>query len=241
MTDKTQMLANMTPRQKATALLVVAVIAFLFYQVYGMFGGSSESVPANAAATAPTPPPAPQVAQLVKEPPMTDREKELMRMQQETQAKYVATLNELQMLRLSLQIAETTKAIMVAKLDTVTAQKGIVDLLAPPTAAPTPETYAQGLEGKSGSNIVPVSSVTPSTTAAQSSSATGSQEISITVVSVSKINNKWNAVLGAGGSLYSVTMGDVLPDGSTVLSIDKSGIILDKNGQQKKVSLVPII
>jgi hypothetical protein len=39
-----------------------------------------------------------------------------------------------------------------------------------------------------------------------------------------------------------VSHGDVLPpDGSVVISIDKAGIILERNGIRRKISMVPII
>ena len=253
MADPKQALANMSTRQKATIGIVIVVVVVIIWQLYSMFGGgSSEMVTPSGRMAAnqpgspgsmpamPQAPPPPQTEQLVKEAPMTDREKQLMQLQQETQAKYIQTLNELQMLKLSLEIAETNKKIMTAKYETVTAQKGIVDLLAPPTPAPTQETYAQGLEGQGEAKPAPAQQPgklpqMPTGMVAQP------QEMQVTVVSVTKINNKWGAVLGIGNNLLNVSMGDVLPDGSTVLSIDKSGIILDKNGQQRKVSLVPII
>ena len=159
-----------------------------------------------------------------------------MQLQQETQAKYVAALNELQMLKVTLEIAETTKNIAAAKLDTVKNQKDTVDILSGPRVPVSPQGYAQGLEG-------PSQTVTQTQTIQAPKPLLVSSEVNYTVVSVSQLRRKWNAVLGAQGSLYSVTVGDVLPaDGSTVLSIDKSGVILGgKDGQQKKLSMVPII
>jgi type IV pilus biogenesis protein PilP len=63
-----------------------------------------------------------------------------------------------------------------------------------------------------------------------------------TVISVSKIENKWNAVVGVQGTLYSVHVGDIIPaDGSRVKSISSSGIVLEKKDKERKISLVPII
>jgi hypothetical protein len=62
------------------------------------------------------------------------------------------------------------------------------------------------------------------------------------VISVSQLQNRWGAVLGYQGNLYSVFSGDVLPpDGSKVISISKSGVILEKNGIRTLVSMVPVI
>ncbi|HSW71534.1 MAG TPA: hypothetical protein VLH77_06095 [Gammaproteobacteria bacterium] len=54
----------------------------------------------------------------------------VMLMQQEqVQSKYVSALNELQMLKIQREIAETSQAIVAAKLATATAEKSITDLL----------------------------------------------------------------------------------------------------------------
>src|SRR3990167_3212937 len=125
--NKFQGLANMTTRQKAIAGVVVVIVLFLGWQVFGMFGGSSKPsqsttqpvMQATRTGGAMTPtfpggppgmpqmPGSPQKASLIKEQPLTEREKQLMQLQQETQAKYVAALNELQMLKLALEIAQT--------------------------------------------------------------------------------------------------------------------------------------
>ena len=117
---------------------------------------------------------------------------------------------------------------MTAKLDTVTSEKKVVDLLAPPVPVATAATYAQGLEGIDGHKSTTTTS-SPQT------------EANYTVISVSQLQSKWGAVLGYQGSLYNVSLGDVLPDKSIVLHIDKSGVILEKDSVRKKISLVPII
>ena len=60
---------------------------------------------------------------------MSQREMELLAQQKQIEAKYIAALNELQALRLEREIAETNKAIIDAKLGTITAQKNIIDLI----------------------------------------------------------------------------------------------------------------
>lgn len=247
--DKRQVLSGMTTRQKVTAVALILVVAFLVWQVFGMFRGTTTTTktaaPANTTTAAggahgPNQPPmvVPQQAQLIKpEPaPPTPREMELMKLQQETQAKYIAALNELQMLKVSREIAETNQAIVTAKLATVTAEKGIVDLLTAPAQPSTPAAYAQGLV-----NPTATAPITP-TENAPPSSIQPPAEANYTVVSVSQLQYRWSAVLGYQGNLYNVMVGDVLPaDGSKVLTIDKSGVLLEKNGVKKKVSLVPII
>lgn len=256
-----QSLANMSSRQKAIAVVVVLVVLILGWQVIGMFGGGSSTPtplpamtgnttnpmmpgsPGQLPAGMPTPqPPGPQKVELIKEQPLTEREKQLIALQQETQAKYVAALNELQLLKITKEIAETTRGIAAAKLDTVKNQKDMVEILSGPSVSTSPQGYAQGLDNQSGAPGVIQLQQVGAQSGPTSRPPIMSNEVNYTVVSVSQIRGRWNAVLGAQGSLYSVTVGDVLPaDGSTVLKIDKSGVILDKDGQQKKVSMVPII
>ena len=253
-----QTFSSLTTRQKATGAIIAVLIIVVLYEVISMFGGSS-----SPTAMAPTPPsmmsankpgmpmngnlpggnamkpvgpPQPQPTQLLKQTPeMSQRESELMQMQEETQAKYVAALNELQMLRVSLALAEANKELMKSKYDTIVTEKGIVDLLTKPAPQVMPGQYAQGLANQSGGAANPSASPAPS---ALSQPA----EAEYTVVSVSELRWKWGAVIGYQGNLYSVSTGDVLPpDGSIVVAIDRSGVILEKNGVRRKVSLVPII
>lgn len=246
-----KVLSGMNTRQKVTTVVFIVIVLILLYMVYGMFKG--ESTPASIAPIAaappganptapggfaPSQPQAPKPAQLPQQPQsLSPREAQLLQMQQETEAKYLDALNELQMLKLERDIAETNKAIAAAKLDTITAQTKIVSLLKPPVQV-APGSYAQGL-------------VSP-TSGGQTGSAQGGppatiqpppvQETNYTVISVSLLQSQWNAVIGYQGNLYSVHVGDVLPiDGSKVLSIDKSGLILERNGVKRKLSMVPII
>jgi type IV pilus biogenesis protein PilP len=236
-TDRAQLSGGGSPRQKIIAGLVLLVFAFLAWQVYGMFAsGSSPATPAataNAVPTMPTPQPA-QLPQVAKAP-LSDREQALMALQQETQAKYLAALNELQMLKVEKDIAETNKAIVTAKLDTVTAQKNMVDLLQPSKPAPTQAEYSQNLVNPTGANA----SATPGV----ASGATSAPVDNYTVISVSHLQGRWNAVMGYQGRLMNVFVGDTLPvDGSQVTNIDKSGVTLKlKDGNTKKISMVSII
>lgn len=250
MANKLQALSTMTTRQKAMIGVFALIIIIVIWQVMGLMGGESAPAPITPApqGTAGTPPanfaqgPAnrpspqqmmPQPAPLQKATGMTQREMELMKLQQETQAKYLEALNELQMLRVSRELAETNQAIMTAKLATVTAQKGIMDLLAPPAAPPpvAPQAYARGLVSPTatGPGLPPLG-------------PTAAPEVTYSAISVSQLQYKWSAVLGYQGNLYHVSVGDILPaDGSKVISIDKSGVVLEKEGVKKKISLVAII
>lgn len=244
--------SGMNPRQKITVGVFLVVLIIIIWQVWGLFSGGGSSAPAvapakpGAMAGAPGTPGAmnarpqmqtPQPVQLAQKPePLSPREIELMKVQQETQAKYVAALNELQMLKISRDIAETNQAIVAAKLATVTAQKGIVDLLTPKPvpAPPPPASYGAALANPTGQLPTPPASLTPP--------PAPEVEVSYTVVSVSLLQYKWSAVVGNAGNLYNVSVGDFLPpDRSKVVSISKAGVVLEKNGVRKKISLVPII
>lgn len=233
--------ASKSKRQKMIIIVIIGVIAFIVWQAMGLFGGSSDSSAAMTGknqATAvnnqpPPPPPPPKPAELPKPPALTAREAQLMQLQQETEQKYIAAVNELQMLKVQRDIAETNKAIAAAKLDTVHSEKNIVEAL---IVAPVSQaSYSQTLGG--------AAPTTPAPLGAQAAApAEVTQEVTYTAISVSRIQYKWNAVLGNQGNLYSVAVGDVLPpDGSKVVGIDRSGVTLEKDGLRKKISLVPII
>ncbi|MBX3708388.1 MAG: hypothetical protein KIT56_01930 [Gammaproteobacteria bacterium] len=242
--DKMQALANMTTRQKVIAILMIVIVLIILWQLISMFGGSrapapvapvassatptmkpSEpgSMPPAAIGTIPSQPGVPKPAEIPQAQPMSEREAELMRLQQETQAKYIQALNELQMLKVAKDIAITSKDISSAKLAKVVSEKKIIDLLAPP---PPPSPSDSLIK-----NIAPVSPM-----------AGLDQEVKYTVISVSQLQYRWGAVLGFKGSLFNVHVGDVLPaDGSTVVAIGKDGVTLEKDGVRKKISLVPVI
>lgn len=246
--DKSNPVSGVSNRQKITAGIFVVVIVIVVWQLISMMrgGGSSEATtpelsantsggmtatpgaPGMTAAAPAIVPPKQEVAP--KQKPLTEAEAAMLRQQQELENTYIAAVNELQVLKVNKEIAETNQAIAKAKLDTVTSQKTIVDLLAP-AQVPT-SSYAQALTNQSGQPTPPPS---PNGAAAQT-------EVTYTVISVSLLNNKWNAVLGYQGSLYQVSVGDVLPaDQSTVIAIDNSGVTLEKDGAKHKISLVPII
>jgi hypothetical protein len=238
MANKTRALA-MSTRQKITAVLVVIVILIVGWQAIGIFKGSDASPGTANLSTASsagpinnTQPPPQAVPTVPKPAALTPAQAELVRLQQETQAKYIAALNELQMLKIERDIAENQREIMKAKQDTVIAQKGIVELLAPPTVGGA--SYQQ--------NLVTPTSTTSANENNGAAQQTLSAEVKYSVISVSQLQNKWSAVLGYQNNLYSVSIGDILPpDGSKVVAIGKAGVVLEKDGTRKTVSLVPVI
>lgn len=238
-------LSGMTTRQKVVAVIFVLVLIFLIWEVYGLMGGGSSSVPKTKISTAKNAPHAkfaaaemtPQHEHLIKPPPapLNQRELQLLQLQQETEAKYVSTVNQLQLLKLSRDIAETNQAIMNAKLATITSEKKIIDMLKPPPPPPPPPptTYTHGLV-----NPTPVSV----TTHVEHAPATPELEVNYSVVSVTELHGRWSAVIGYQGNLYHIAVGDILPpDDSRVVHIDRTGVILEKSGVKKKFSLVSII
>lgn len=246
--DKPQLTSLSTTRQKVTAGVFVIILLLVLWQVFGMFRGGSKTTAVTQTTTTaqsgkmslggPTHS-TPQSTELIKapSPQMTQREMQLMQLQQETEAKYVAAMNELQMLKVSREIAETNQAIASAKLATVTAEKSIMNLLSVTVPEVSQGTYAKGLVGPVSSGT-PVTKTPPLLPVAQPQQP----QVPYSVISVTQLQSRWGAVLGAQGNLYNVSVGDILPpDGSKVISINKSGVTLQKDGTTRRISLVPII
>ena len=235
----------MDTKKKVTYAVIAIIVAFLAWQMLGMFSGEGEVAQGTVMKTNPE---VPKVTTLLsqqpaqKQTPMTEREIQLTQLQQETQTKYLAALNDLQMLKVEKEIAETNRDVSKARLEGITAQKGIVDLLTPAKQEVTAATYAQGLEQSGSAVATTTTTTTTPTTSSDSSQVKISAGDSFRVISISRTRGQWMAVLGYSGSLYNVKNGDVLPgDGSVVISIQRDGVQLEKNGVRRMVSLVPII
>jgi hypothetical protein len=166
-------------------------------------------------------------------PAMTQREMELMQMQQETQARYLAALDQLQMLRVEKDIADANKDIMKSKADMVTAQRKIVAMLTPPAppTAPAPVIDQTGSGNKAG---------TKGSGQQVSSQSTNADDYR--VVSVTNLHGRWTAVVNTAGKLVSASIGDKLEaDDSVIIAIDRSGITLEKDGTKRKIAMVSVI
>lgn len=163
--------------------------------------------------------------------------------QEKQQEKFLTTVNELQMLKLQKDIAETNQAISAAKLATATAEKNINELLIKPVPAPTPvSNYASSLVSPVATGGSQMNGPNgPATPPPAVSAPVDVGPVPYVVISVSMQMNKWTAVLGASGKLYNVSTGDVLSDGWVVGHIGKEGVVLKKTGVSKKVSLIPVI
>lgn len=257
-TDRSQVPSSgPSNRQKIIAVVFIIILIVIIWQIYQLFSG-------DGSAPAPTPRPAPSGAspqltspqQVIPQPAnlppqptaSTTQDAAELRQQQQAEAQYVSGLNQLQFLRLQRDIEETNRAIMAAKLEIITAQKNIVNLLQPP--AVSQGTYAANLISTTQATPTTTPSITPTSPTPPPVSqptpppvrVTTIQVANYSVVSVSRVQQKWGAVLGFQGSLYNVAVGDVLPpDNSKVVSIDRSGVVLNKEGITRRISLVPII
>ena len=213
-------------------------------------GMPNAAAPAGAPTGAPagTPTGAPAAAPIADQVPRVvpvQVNAELMKLQKETEAKYIAALNELQMLKLQRDIAEVNQAIAKSKLDTLGTEKSITDLLtvkppAPPAQVPDSEYANMMTEGSGGTDSTslrppgqegPAGSDKPAAPIAPGTAI-------YTVLSVSQQNNKWSAVLGSNGKLFSVNAGDTVSlDGTLVSSISRDGVVIEQKGVKKKITI----
>lgn len=243
MPDNQMQSAAGNPKQKLTVIIAVIIFLVIGWQVMGLFGGpktppvqplkapapgqrmtqqSAAGGPgsANAAMTAAA---VASTDNQVPQPAPVQTNSELIKLQQETEAKYITAVNELQMLKLQQEIAEVNQALAASKLSTMVTEKSISDLLVTKPVAPPPEDFG--------------ATAAPTKGAPQAPSAVDSAT-SYLLLSVSQQGESWSAVIGNYAKRYSVSVGDTLPpDGSVVSSIDKSSVTLEKDGKRKKLNL----
>lgn len=169
-------------------------------------------------------------------------EPQIMDLQKKTEEKYLDQINQLQMLKVQREIAETNQAIAAARLATITAEKNASDILTKPTQIPGITT---GLPGVGAPTALP-NLLPPATGASTEAGATPPPpppppiiEAPYSVVSITMQLGKWSAVLTFNGKLYNVSVGDVLPvDNSVVASINKNAVTLIKNGKTRRISMI---
>lgn len=202
----------------------------------GPAGSMAPSAPGVVAPAAPSAPSASIAPVVAPEQPqlretMSTMNNQLLELQKETQQKYLDQLNQLQLLKIQREIAETNQAIANARLATVTAEKNVSDLLTRPSAGqPQPPVFPTTLTPPgtppTGQESIPLPPPTAETT--------------YTVISVAMQLGRWSAVLGYEGKLFNVSIGDVLPvDGSKVAEIDKNGVVLqEKDGKRRRFNIV---
>lgn len=219
-------------RQKGIAVAVVIVIFILIWQVIGIFSDQKKITPPTKPTTPVTPTPQTTATLSTTEhedlpPAKLVNDPAFIKMQKATEEKYVVKLNELEELRIQRQIAETNQAIAAAKLATVTAEKDISDLLTKPSVPMTQQPpYSEQL-------VAPTSTIPVTEMIAPIGD--------YTLISVVMQLHKWSAVLGYQGKLITVNIGDTLPDSSTIVSINKNSVVIRKDGETKRISIVSSI
>ena len=165
--------------------------------------------------------------------------------QAKSEAIYLKKINDLEKLKIDRQIEEMNQAIATARLATATADKNTAELLTKPAPVVADAAYANQLVNPtpSGTSVgQEASTQNPQTSAIPPVQEPVKPEVAYSVISVSFQLNKWNAVIGAQGKLYTVSVGDTLPlDGSVVTSINKNGVTLQKDKKTKKISLLSAI
>ena len=180
----------------------------------------------------------PQNDQLPVRESSVSMDSKLLDLQKQTEKDYVEKINQLQTLKLQREIQETNQAIATSRLATVTADKGVSDLLTKPTQPVNPP----GVYVPPGAYAAPlVNPVAGGTSVTTQTTTSGPMipEPPYTVLSVSMELGKWNAIIGFQGKLFNVSIGDVLPiDGSVVTSINKNAVHLIKDGKRRKISII---
>lgn len=219
MTD-TQGFAVLPPRQKMAVLLISGAIGLYLSQAIAAavpppkpaVQANPATAPAVTQPVAPSPVPTKAAQQSRPQAQLTPPASIVLTQQEQVQSKYISALNELQMLKIQKEIAETSQAIVAAKLATVAAEKSITDLLSETEISKNPKPLpAPVLSSEAGS---------------------------YSVQSVSMEQDQWHALVKFKDKLYNVSVGDMLPpDKSVVKSIDQKGVILDTGGMEQRVPL----
>ncbi|MDR3490514.1 MAG: hypothetical protein P4M12_00560 [Gammaproteobacteria bacterium] len=261
-------------KQKIIIVAVLVIVFIIIWQASSLFSGGSTPAPAAPAPVAPTPmsPGAPTpLTPTTPRPAMGNAgpgaampasissptqgsaatqaqiapsqavqiDPEQLQKQRENEKKYIQAVNDLQMLKIQKEIADTNLAITNSKLDTITSEKKLSDLLVGPVHPPV-------AEGMYVNNLVAPAIRGQS----KSSAADAGMDVSYVVLSVSKKDNQWGAVIAnivekvsenvvkKQETLFSVTVGENLPpDGSLVVSIDKNGVVLQKDGVRRRLQI----
>lgn len=247
----------LSTKQKVIAVLFVVITCFVIYEVMGLFSSEKPSAPAIKPTAQTTIQPKSIAgrtegsvggpASLAMQPSASDTltpvnaitfpkenadVQKQQQQQQQQQQSYLDSVNQLQLLKVKREIAETNQAIASARLATETANKSMSDLLTQPAVLPmVPGGSDMGKMSTTQSGDQLSDKMPPPIVKSQV------LDIPFTVVSVSMQFNRWNAVLGYENKLYSVLIGDSLFDGSKVVTITKNGVTLLKDGLRRKISI----
>lgn len=214
MTNK--ILSMLNHRQKYIAIALTLVLLIICWQIYQMFTSENQSPPIKIA-QAPTPKPE-QVQQINEPAIIATAEKTLTAEEQATRQQYLDAVNQLQMLRIKANIAETTKKITADKLETATNEKKIEDL--------NSSSIISSSSSMSALSSFPKADVPPPII----------KVIKYRVASVTETKGKWSAIISSHGTLYNVRIGDTLPDdGAKIVAIFKNGVTIEKAGARKRL------
>lgn len=232
----------METKKIVTIALVIIIGGVVIWQAVDLFSGPGEVEAVAQTKTIPNPD-IPKPASLMasdtsKTAPMTEQEIKMMQAQKINDQKYLDQINQLKFLQIELSIAGANKEITKAREDTIASQVKMNEMLK--SAQPKTASYTDSLTGLPGAapadtNAAPPTSSSPGTTASSTTE-------DYTVVSVTNLQGRWMAVVGLNGKLYNVAVGDTVgSDGATVISIDKSGVTLEKKDKKTKVNMNSVI
>jgi type IV pilus biogenesis protein PilP len=241
-------LSKMGPKQIVMGLLTVGIVIFIIYEVIGLMGngGTTATIPAapttttvvtnktmssNSATPVVVATGQMDASQLPPRPVSVlapNKLPDALKDQDEQQKNYLRSLNQLQLLKIERDIAETNQSIYSARLATETAKKNMLDVITQPNP---PTGKSNGPNSQLGENSLEALQPTPIMVKV-------APEVPITVISVAMRFNRWNAVLQYQNKLLSVSLGDTLADGSRVVSINTRGVTLIKEGKPRRLSMV---
>lgn len=224
---------SMNPEKKKRIMtgLLIVILMIIIWQLFGLFSNNTPApLPSKSNnMSVSTTQKMPQSKPLIPENTIKTAEEKL---REAESARYLAAIDELQLLKVHKEIAETNRDIAKAGQETVNAQRNTLEVL----SGIMPPSNASGYAANLGAQAAPVPAPTPAPAATNT-------RTEYVVVSVSMLQGKWAAVLGNQGQLFNVSVGDVIPlDQSKVLAIDRGGVLIaDTLGNRKRLSLVPII
>src|SRR5579872_6219925 len=153
MADDKMTFSTLTTKQKVIGVLLVVILGFIIYEVMGLFSSGEKNTaqmahpmlrPASSpkptqmtmgpAGTLSVPPGAPVQSAVATVSTVTLPESsDLQKQQAAQQQMYLDSVNQLQLLKIKREIAETNQAIASARLATETANKSMSDLLTQPS------------------------------------------------------------------------------------------------------------
>ncbi|MES2218921.1 MAG: hypothetical protein V4501_10985 [Pseudomonadota bacterium] len=245
-------------KQKIMIGIIVVVMLVVAWQLFGGGGGSAPApTPTPTVANKPmTGSPGPSMAggtgmpapQVTAAPEMTQPKPaiipvnaEILKLQQQTQADYLASVNKLQMLKMQREIDEAKTAIANAELSRMTAEKSIADLItSKESGGNSADMGPIGGMPSSPFGNPPQATTTTTTTTNPSIVVQAVPQIPVVpynVLSVAYQGHKWSAVLGLDGKTMTVNVGDLLEDGSTVTSISRNKVTLKRDNKSRTLSV----